>query len=154
MAVLYLTLNDKQEMVPTIESLRSLHEKASKVNTLLADKGYFSESNVKDCIKAEIKPFIATGQQGYNQPLRERFSQPEVLPENAGPVDKMTHHLKTTADRQLYAKRKSTVEPVFGIIKQFMGFRQFFLRGYEAVTGEWALVSIAWNLKRMFVLNG
>ncbi len=65
----------------------------------------------------------------------------------------MKHRLKTDSGRKLYAKRKSTVEPVFGIIKQVMGFRQFLLRGFEAVSGEWLLVSMAWNLKRMFALN-
>jgi len=71
----------------------------------------------------------------------------------AGPVDKMKHRLKTASGRKLYAKRKSTVEPVFGIIKHVMRFRQFLLRGFEAVSGEWLLVSMAWNLKRMFALN-
>jgi hypothetical protein len=65
----------------------------------------------------------------------------------------MKHKLKTDEGRTLYAKRKSTVEPVFGIIKHVMGFRQFLLRGFEAVTGEWTLVSMAWNLKRMFILR-
>lgn len=65
----------------------------------------------------------------------------------------MKHKLKTDNGRELYAKRKSTVEPVFGIIKHVMGFRQFLLRGFETVTGEWTLVSIAWNIKRMFALN-
>jgi transposase len=146
--------NDKQEVVPTIEALKSLSASTGTVDTLLADTGYFSESNVTDCSEAEIEPLIATGRQSHNQPLQERFSQPEELPEDAGLVDRMKHHLKTSAGRQLYAKRKSTVEPVFGIIKQVMGFRQFLLRGYEAVSGEWTLVSIAWNLKRMFALNG
>ncbi len=146
--------NDKQEVAPTIEALKSLSASTGTVDTLLADTGYFSESNVRDCSEAEIEPLIAAGRQGHNQPLQERFSQPEELPEHAGLVDKMKHRLKTPAGRQLYAKRKSTVEPVFGIIKHVMGFRQFLLRGHEAVSGEWTLVSIAWNLKRMFALRG
>ncbi|MDH4318869.1 MAG: transposase, partial [Desulfobulbaceae bacterium] len=64
------------------------------------------------------------------------------------------HRLKTKEGRELYAKRKCTVEPVFGIIKQVMGFRQFLLRGLEAVAGEWNIVSIAWNLKRLFAIKG
>ena len=146
--------NDKQEVVPTLEALDELPEQLGKVDTLLADTGYFSGSNVKECIAAEVTPLISTGRQKHNQPLQERFSQPESLPDNADPVEEMKHRLKTPDGRQLYAKRKSTVEPVFGIIKHVMGFRQFLLRGYEAVSGEWTLVSIAWNLKRMFALNG
>ncbi|MER2622750.1 MAG: transposase [Accumulibacter sp.] len=60
-----------------------------------------------------------------------------------------SHRLKTKAGRALYALRKQTVEPVFGIIKSVMGFRQFSLRGLKKVTGEWTLVCLAWNLKRM-----
>ena len=146
--------NDKQEVDPTLEALDELPKQLGKVDTLLADTGYFSESNVKKCIEAEVAPLISTGRQKHNQPLQERFSQPESLPDNADPVEKMKHRLKTPEGRQLYGKRKSTVEPVFGIIKQVMGFRQFLLRGCEAVSGEWTLVSIAWNLKRMFALNG
>jgi hypothetical protein len=66
----------------------------------------------------------------------------------------MRQKLKTVEGRKIYAERKSTVEPVFGIIKHVLGFRQFSLRGLEAVSGEWTLVSMAWNLKRMFALNG
>jgi len=146
--------NDKQEVDPTLEALDELPKQLGKVDTLLADTGYFSESNVKKCIEAEVTPLISTGRQKHNQPLQERFSQPESLPGDADPVEKMKHRLKTPEGRQLYGKRKSTVEPVFGIIKQVMGFRQFLLRGCEAVSGEWTLVSIAWNLKRMFALNG
>jgi hypothetical protein len=64
----------------------------------------------------------------------------------------MAWKLNTQSGRALYGKRKSTVEPVFGIIKQAPGFRQFSLRGLEAVTGEWRLVAMAFNLKRMHVL--
>jgi len=146
--------NDKQEVVPTLEALDELPKHLGKIDTLLADTGYFSESNVDDCIEAEVAPLISTGRQKHNQPLQERFTQPESLPDNADSVEAMKYRLKTPDGRQLYAKRKSTVEPVFGIIKHVMGFRQFLLRGYEAVSGEWTLVSIAWNLKRMFALNG
>ena len=61
----------------------------------------------------------------------------------------MTHRLATPEGRQLYALRKQTPEPVFGIIKSAMGFRQFSLRGLDKVTGEWNLVTLAWNIKRM-----
>jgi hypothetical protein len=65
----------------------------------------------------------------------------------------MAHRLKTPAGRATYALRKQTVEPVFGIIKSVMGFRQFSLRGLKKVSGEWTLVCLAWNLKRMAVLR-
>jgi Transposase DDE domain len=65
----------------------------------------------------------------------------------------MKHALKTKAGRAAYALRKQTVEPVFGIIKSVMGFRQFLLRGLANVQNEWTLVCLAWNLKRMAVLR-
>jgi hypothetical protein len=65
----------------------------------------------------------------------------------------MAHKLKTKAGRARYALRKQTVEPVFGIIKSVLGFRQFSLRGVNKVSGEWTLVCLAWNLKRMAVLR-
>ena len=145
--------NDKQEITPTLSSLASLPEELGKVETILADAGYYSDDNVSACEKAEIEPFIPPGRGKHNQPLSERFAKPGPLPANADSISKMKHKLKTDNGRKLYAKRKSTVEPVFGIIKHVMGFRQFLLRGFETVTGEWTLVSIAWNIKRMFVLN-
>ena len=64
----------------------------------------------------------------------------------------MAHRLTTRTGRAAYALRKQTVEPVFGIIKSVMGFRQFLLRGLDKVRGEWSLVTLAWNLRRMFAL--
>ena len=61
--------------------------------------------------------------------------------------------VKTPEGRKLYALRKQTPEPVFGVIKSALGFRQFLLRGLDKVSGEWTLVTMAWNLKRMFVLT-
>jgi len=75
------------------------------------------------------------------------------VPENLTKVEDMQHRMKTVEGKKFYAKRKSTVEPVFGIIKEIMGFRHFRLRGFEAVKGEWTLVCIAYNLKRLCVLS-
>ena len=83
----------------------------------------------------------------------ERFSEPPEPTAEATPVQRMTHRLKTGAGKAAYALRKSTVEPVFGIIKSVMGFRQFLTRGLANVQGEWTLVCLAWNLKRMAVLR-
>jgi Transposase DDE domain len=120
--------------------------------TLLADTGYFSAANVAACEKAEIDPLIAMGRQPHHPPLAERFEQAPLAPENPSPVEAMAHRLKTPEGRKLCALRKQTPEPVFGVIKSPLGFHQFSLRGLEKVRGEWSLVTIAWNLKRMFVL--
>ncbi len=76
------------------------------------------------------------------------------LPENPTPVEAMAHRLKTTEGKKLYALRKQTPEPVFGIIKSALGFRQFLLRGLDNVRGEWSLVTMAYNMKRLFALAG
>ena len=83
-----------------------------------------------------------------------RFTEPAELQAGATATMVMRHLLLTMAGRALYAQRKCTVEPVFGIIKSVLGFRQFSLRGLENVKGEFNLVAMAWNLKRMFVLSG
>lgn len=145
--------NDKQELKPALQNLAALPEKLGKVDALAADTGYFSEGNVNSCEQAHIVPYIAAERDKHNQPLKERFSQPQPLPENADPMTTMKHRLKTLEGKKLYAKRKSTVETVFGIIKAVMGFRQFLLRGLESVSGEWNLVCIAYNLKRLHLLT-
>ena len=66
----------------------------------------------------------------------------------------MAYRLATPERRKLYPLRKQTPEPVFGIIKSVLGFRQFLLRGLDKVRGEWAIVTMAWNMKRMFALAG
>jgi transposase len=148
------TTNDKQEMNPTLASLGELPEKLGKVDIMLADAGYYSDVNSASCERSGIEPYIPPNRDKHNQPLAARFIDPPPLPEDAEPIDKMRNKLKTVEGRKVYAQRKSTIEPVFGIIKHVLGFRQFFLRGLEAVTGEWTLVSMAWNMKRMFALNG
>jgi len=134
--------NDKQEVLPTVEGLNSLPEELGIVDTVVADTGYFSKNNIDICNNSDMEPLIAVGREKHNQPIQDRFNQPAPLAEDADPVSKMKHRLKTKEGRQIYAKRKSTVEPVFGIIKQVMRFRQFLLRGIESVQGEWSLVAI------------
>ena len=145
--------NDKREINPALKSLNELPDELGKIDILLADAGYYSDDNVTSCERSGIEPYIPPNREKHNQPLAARFIDPAPLPEDAEPIDKMRNKLKSVEGRKVYAKRKSTVEPVFGIIKHVLGFRQFFLRSKEAVTGEWTLVSTAWNIKRMFALS-
>lgn len=85
-------------------------------------------------------------------PLEARLAQPDPPGEDATPLERMAYRLKTPEGRALYGKRKSTVEAVFGMVKCVLGFRQFMMRGFAKASGEWTLVSIAWNLRRMFRL--
>ena len=144
--------NDKNQVEPMLEKIGALPEGLGKVEHLLADTGYFSAGNVAACEKAGVEPAIAMGRQPHHLPLSERFAAAPEAPKDPTPVEAMAHRLKTPAGRALYALRKQTPEPVFGIIKSALGFRQFSLRGLENVRGEWSLVTMAWNLKRMFTL--
>ena len=146
--------NDKQEIDPALEILKELPEQLGSVDHLLADAGYFSEANVDSCQKEEIIPFISIQRDKHNQRPQRTFFRARALPEAIDGVAAMKHRLQTQAGRALYAKRKCTVEPVFGIIKAVMGFRQFLLRGVKSVRGEWNLVCMAWNLKRLHALRG
>jgi transposase len=145
--------NDKQQVAPMVEKLQANPEGLNRPNTVLADTGYFSDKNVETCVDAKITPLIAVKRDEHHPQWRDRFTEPEALAEDASSVDAMKHALKTKDGRAAYALRKQTVEPVFGIIKSVMGFRQFLLRGLENVRNEWTLVCLAWNLKRMAVLR-
>ena len=144
--------NDKEQIEPALQNLAALPKQLGSPEALVTDSGYFSEGNVNICEAEHITPYIALGREKHNVPLEERFSQPAPLPQHADPVARMKHRLKTLEGKQIYAKRKSTVETVFGIIKEVMGFRHFLLRGLKAVTGEWDLICMAYNLKRMHSL--
>ena len=104
------------------------------------------------CAAAQIDPMIALGRQSHYPSLSERVAEAPPAPEKPTPLEAMSHRLQTPAGKKLYALRKQTPEPVFGIIKSVMGFRQFLLRGLDNVQGEWSLVTMAWNMKRMFAL--
>ena len=144
--------NDKNQIEPILDVIDALPDELGDVDRLLADTGYFSAANVDACEAAGIEPMIASGRQPHHPPLGERFGPDPASPEDPTPVEAMAHRLKTRAGRDLYALRKQIPEPVFGIIKSVMGFRQFLLRGLDKARGEWSLVTMAWNMKRLFVL--
>lgn len=145
--------NDKRQLEPMLGELNALPHEIGKPDTLLADNGYFSEANVAACEAARIEPMIATGRQPHHPSLIERFAAAPPAPADLTPVEAMAHRLRTPEGKKLYGLRKQTPEPVFGIIKSVMGFRQFLLRGLDNVQGEWRLVTLAWNMKRMFALR-
>lgn len=145
--------NDKQEIVPALARLNALPEVLGTVTDLLADTGYFSGANVSACIKVNIQPSLAVARDQHHLPVFDRFVPDDPAPITDDPVALMKHQLTTEAGRALYALRKQTVEPVFGIIKYVMGLRQFSMRGLDKVAGEWTLATLAWNVKRMNVLR-
>ena len=145
--------NDKQQLYPMLNKLRALPASLGAAETLLADNGYFSAASVTACTATGIAPLIAMGRETHHPSLTERFAEAPPPPEDPTPLEAMAHRLQTPNGKQLYALRKQIPEPVFGIIKSVLGFRQFLLRGIDRVRGEWSLVTMAWNIKRMFVLR-
>jgi transposase len=141
--------NDKQEVAPALAQLAAVASVAGRPTALLADTGYCSATNVEACHTHGLEPYIATERAAHYPPLAERLRAPAPVPAAASAVERMQHRLRTPEGRALYAQRKCTIEPTFGIIKSVLGFRQFLLRGLQAVGHEWTLVCLGWNLKRL-----
>ena len=144
---------DARQLEPMLESVASLPQELGTPDKLLADAGFFSAANVEHCERRGIVPLIARRRNQHYLPWYERCSVPTPLPAEADAVARMAHRLNTPEGRALYALRKQLPEPVFGIIKHAMRFRQFLLRGLEKTTGEWQLVALAYNLRRLRVLT-
>jgi transposase len=143
--------NDVQDLLPTLDAIPSVVGTPSAV---ASDTGFFSEPNVAGCLVRGIDPYIATGREAHRWSLDEVLTPPapSALDEHASPRARMAAKLQTPAGRAIYRQRKCTVEPVIGIIKEVLGFRQFSLRGLANVRGEWILVCLAYNIKRLHTL--
>ena len=143
--------NDKRAALPTIDTVPAQLGQPPAANL---DTGYFSENNIAGLQARGIDPYIATGRSPHHQGWRAYFlDKPEPLPGQASVKEKMAYKLRTKIGKALYCLRKSTVEPVIGIIKEVLGFRQFSLRGLGQASGEWTLVCLAYNLKRLHTLQ-
>jgi len=143
-------VNDQGEAIPTVEAIPA---EVGQPKAAALDNGYWSPTNVEALTVRGIEPYIATGRDCHHQSWQERFAQePEPPAQDVSLIVRMAFKLKTDIGKRIYGLRKSTVEPVIGIIKETLGFRQFSLRGLWAVAGEWCLVCLAYNLKRLHML--
>lgn len=151
--------NDKAELVPTVAAISPVV--AGEVKAVLTDNGFYSEAAVAaveqkpDGAPSGITVYAAVEKQSHHKTVADLLPQPE--PAAPGPEasakEIMAHRLKSEPGKTLYKLRKQTVEPVFGIIKEVMGFRRFLLRGRVKAGLEWTLVCVSYNLKRMFALK-
>jgi len=142
--------NDKQAAEPTLQAMAP---QLGKPTAGALDNGYWSQANLNAFEQRGIEAYIATGREAHHQSWRTFFEEePAPPPEDASPKAHMAHKLQTEIGKAIYRLRKCTVEPVIGIIKEVLGFRQFSLRGLAAAAGEWCLVCLAFNLKRLQVL--
>ena len=143
--------NDKQEGVATAKAIPT---ELGKPEAAAMDNGYFSQNTIDGFEAMGIPPYIAAGRDSHQIDWRTLLEgEPEAPPDDANHKTKMLYKLRTEVGKAIYKLRKSTVEPVFGNIKEVMGFRQFSLRGLIAAAGEWNLVCLAYNLKRLHVLH-
>lgn len=151
--------NDKQELMATAAAISPVV--VEEVKAVLVDSGFYSEAAVKaveekpEGTPTGLRVYAAVEKLSHHQTVADLLPQPEPAAPGAEATAKeiMAHRMKTEVGKALYRLRKQTVEPVFGIIKEVLGFRRFLLRGREKVSLEWTLVCVSYNLKRMFTLK-
>ena len=141
---------DKEELLPAVQIVKN---EVRTITHISADTGYFSEKAVTAVENNNTGPtvYCAVKKQSHHRTVDDllKKSESEELPADASVKEKMAHRLRTQQGKLIYKKRKETVEPVFGIIKSVLGFRQFLLRGLDKVSIEWDLVTLAYNVKRL-----
>ncbi len=143
--------NDQGEVAPTLDNLPPA---LGTPNAAALDCGFFSETNLRILAERGIEAYIATGRDPHHQGWEAYFAEAaEAPPDTASPREKMAYKLRTALGKAIYRRRKCTVEPVIGQIKEVLGFRQFSVRGLPNVTGEWCLICLAYNLRRLHVLT-
>ena len=146
--------NDKQELG---KALDTIPQNIKEVSHALADNGYMNEKLIRDIERnSSTIVLAAAGREPHHKGIEylEKQGDPPPPPDDASFSDVMRYRLRTRQGREKYRLRKQTVEPVFGIIKEAMGFRKFSLRGLEKVNTEWTLVSLTYNIKRLFSITG
>lgn len=143
--------NDVRQVEPMIDLMQSniaVAELDGEVAEFLADAGYYSSANADAVTNAGMDPYIATQRLKHNEQIPD--SPQGRVPDHLTPKQRMARKLRTKKGRETYRKRKWMVEPVFGQIKEFRGFRQFLLRSLEKMQGEWTLMCLTHNLLKAF----
>jgi Transposase DDE domain len=143
--------NDARQMVPMVDQARANLDAAGvkgAIKAALGDAGYYSETNATDLQQRGIDPYLATERLKHHEKVA---SAPRGrIPEGLSAKQRMARKLRTKKGREMYAKRKGMIEPIFGQLKQVLGFRQFSLRGLAAMRGEWRLMSAVHNLLKLW----
>ena len=144
--------SDRQELVADIEAIPAL---LGSPTTVLADNGYATENEVTTLEERDMEVLVATGREGRQRRYDLRPPPLSCAPKTLPPTwyTRMQAQLDTAEGKAKYRLRQQTVEPVFGIIKQVLGFRRFLLRGHQRVQNEWQLVCLAYNVKRLHRLQ-
>ncbi len=131
--------SDSHQLLPMVQKAQAVTGQTAQ--EVLADAGYRSEENFQALEQSQIEAYIPLGREGKSKEVKSESDHPATV--------RMKLKLETEEGRKHYARRKGLVEPVNGWIKAVLGFRQFSLRGLQKVTGEWDLVCLAMNLRRL-----
>jgi len=142
--------NDKKQLEAMIKKVQKNTKK--KPGELSADAGYWNAKRIEELGKGQTGFFIPPNKQRHND--KGLTAERGRIPKHLSFADKMRRKLRTKKGKAIYSKRKETVEPVFGQIKQGRGFRQFLLRGVEKVRGEWSLICTTHNLLKLWRAQG
>jgi hypothetical protein len=146
--------NDGRELAPAVASVAA---EVREISDVSVDTGFYSEEGIRTVEREGQGPtvYCPVEKQSHHRKVEDLLPRPEKPPDGTEPMGKerMRERLKSAEGKAIYKKRKETVEPVFGIIKTVLGFRQFMLRGMEKVNSEWELVVSAYNLKRLHRLS-
>ena len=136
-----LTANgsDNGELLEVLAGVENNLDK--RPEAVLADAGYRDESRFKVLEQRHIDGYIALG--------RKNKDSNEIDAERLPATGRMAEKLASADGRECYAQRKWISEAVNGWIKRILGFRQFSVRGLNNASGEWDLVCLATNLRRM-----
>jgi hypothetical protein len=143
--------NDKRQAVPMVDQTLENLEAAGveqPIGAAVIDSGYYSEANTSALEQRNVDPHIATERLKHNEEIppvpRGRIAK------NLSAKQRMARKLRTKKGREVYAKRKGIIEPIFGQLKQVLGFRQFSMRGLAAMRGEWRLMCTVHNLLKLW----
>jgi hypothetical protein len=140
--------NDKQQLVPMVEQVKQ--NVGAQPQAVSADNGYWNGKQVADVQVRGIDLHVATGKQKHGASQQAEEEDAKESNAEAGLLEQMKRKLKTQAGQDLYRMRKAIVEPVFGQIKEWRGFRRFLLRGLQKVRAEWKLICLTHNLLKLF----
>ena len=136
---------DVEHLVPRLE--RTITNTGQVPKTFLADAGYWSDDNAAACEERGIVPHIARGRLPHGKPVPPIHGP---IPEDPRAKGRMARKLRKKEGKEIYAKRKTIVEPSFDRAKEGQGLRCFPLRGLGKINGEWLLLSTTHNLNKLW----
>jgi transposase len=143
--------NDVRQVVPMVDQTRANLDAAGvkdAIKAALGDAGYYSETNATDLKQRGIEAYLATERLKHNEKVA---SAPRGrIPQGLSAKERMARKLRTKTGREMYARRKGMIEPIFGQLKQVLGFRQFSMRGLASMRGEWRLMATVHNLLKLW----